>query len=163
MKYASKQELLRDCETEWNKLMDLVATLDDRSMNKRLGSGSSARSIKDHFAHLYCWHRLLLAWTVIETPDLPLKGFKWSQTRELNQQLFEEFKNVEVRSMVRRLKRTHGKVMKLTRSMSQRQLFESGQFEWTGKHGLVSYIAPNTASHYRWAQKKIKKMIKAST
>jgi len=32
---------------------------------------------------------------------------------------------------------------------------ESGHFSWTGKLPLMSYVAPNTVSHYRWAGKKL--------
>ncbi len=159
-KYSSKVELITDCETEWEKLWQLLDGVDEKTMTKRMGKGSSARSIVDHLAHLYVWHRLLLSWFKTDAPDLPAKGYKWSQTREMNQAFFEEFKNEQASSVIRKLKLSHGRALKLTKTLSQKAILEPGNFPWTGKLPAASYIAPNMASHYRWAQKKIKKMLK---
>jgi hypothetical protein len=160
MKYKSKIELVEDCEKEWTKLWKLLDDFEVADLERRAGRGDSARSITDHLAHVHAWHRLLLGWLKSGpngNPDLPVKGFKWNQTRSLNQMLFEEFKHASFVSVRRKLKLSHGRVIKRVNGFSNRQLIQPGQFVWTKKLGLVSYVGPNTAGHYRWAQKKIQR------
>jgi hypothetical protein len=52
---------------------------------------------------------------------------------------------------------THRQVLGLVRELSEADLFEPGRFRWTGKNALVTYVGANTASHYRFAQKVIKR------
>lgn len=118
-------------------------------------------SIKDVLAHLYCWHRLSLGWYkdgLRNTPELPAPGYNWGQTQQLNQNFFEEYRDMELASVTRRLKLSHGRVMKLVDQLSNDQLMQPGHFAWTKKLGLISYVSANTSSHYRWAKKKIKKL-----
>lgn len=160
MKYPSKTALVKDCQEQWTQLWQLLETINVEQWEQPVGSGASTRTIVDHLGHLYAWHRLLLGWSKSRQPDLPAQGYKWSQTRSLNQKLYDELRNVSRQSMQRRLKLSHARVMKWVAACSEKQLLEPGQFEWTGKLPLASYIAPNVASHYRWAIKKIKKQVK---
>ncbi len=166
MKYKSKKALIADCDKEWNRLWDFVSQVGE----SRLTGNSKNRKRKDKpdwdvvdiLAHLYAWHRLMLGWYkegLAGQPDLPAKGFNWRQTPALNQHLFEKYKDLSFESIVRRLKLSHNRVMKLVASISEKNLMSPGLFKWTGKIGLVGYIGPSTAGHYRWAIKKIKKLI----
>ena len=161
MRYKSKAEFETRCEQEWKTLWKLVDELSERQVTKRTGSGRNARSVKDHLAHLHCWHKLLLAWhktgSTGGTPDMPAKGFNWGQIKILNQQLFEEYKPVPWSTVKRKLKLSHGRIMKLVRSLNNSEFMVPGKFNWTGNNALRSYIGANMDSHYRWAIKKIKK------
>jgi hypothetical protein len=55
------------------------------------------------------------------------------------------------------------RILQIVESLSTKQLLEPGQFEWTGKHPLTTYIGPNTASHYRFALKVIKRWLKSTS
>ncbi len=166
MKFRTKSEFEQVCEIEWQSLWKLIGELDDQTIVRREKSGgnsssSTGRSIKDRLAHLHCWHRLLLAWEKTASrglvPDLPAKGYNWGQTRPLNQELFVEFRDVPLATVKRKLKLLHSRVMKWIATLSESEFQEPQQFEWTGKNPISSYVVPNTVSHYRWAQKKIKK------
>ncbi len=163
MKFATKQAYVDATEAAWHDLWQLVDSLTESQLNKRIRiKDGPARSGKDALAHLYAWHVLLLNWYrdgENGTPHLPAKGYKWSQTRDLNQVLHDEHVDTELASIRRKLKLSHGRVCKLVDSISEIQLLKPGQFEWTGKNALMSYIAPNTVSHYRWATKKIRRLI----
>lgn len=135
-------------EEEWRKLWEVSEGVPE----SKLGA---------IFAHLHAWHRLLLGWikqAESGMPNLPAKGFNWRQTRELNAKLDLEFRDVNFQSIVRRLKLSHNRVMKMVEGLSESEFSKPSYFEWTGKLPLSSYIGPNTASHYRWAIKKIKKL-----
>ena len=88
---------------------------------------------------------------------MPAPGFKWNQTRQLNQQLHDRHANDPIQSVRRKLKLSHGRAIKLVAGLSDSEFLNAGHFEWTGGHALASYVAPNTFSHYRWAAKKIRK------
>ena len=161
MNYSSKDEFLRDVEQAWEDLWQQVDPLTDDQLTKRPAGGSS---IKDALAHLYCWHRLAIGWYrdgLAGQPDLPAEGYNWGQTRALNQQLCEECRDWELASVRRKLKLSHNRIMKIVDGLTEEQLLASGHFAWTKKLGLISYISANTSSHYRWAKKKIKSILKS--
>jgi hypothetical protein len=165
MKFATKQDYLDATEVAWKNLWELVDSLTEPQLTKRVKTKiGPARSVKDALAHLYAWHVLLLRWHrdgENGTPDLPAKGYKWSQTRDLNLVLHDEHADVSLTSIRRKLKLSHGRVQKLVATLSEAELLKPGHFHWTGKNALISYIAPNTVSHYRWALRKIKAIARA--
>ena len=165
MKFATKQDYLDATEKAWDDLWQLVDSLTESQLTKRVSiKNGPARSVKDALAHVYAWHVLLLQWYregTDRTPDLPMKGYKWSQTRDLNAVLHDDYADMDFASIKRRLKLSHGRVAKLVGTLSEKQLLSSGQFEWTGKLALMSYVAPNTVSHYRWATKKVRALLKS--
>lgn len=159
MKYKSKTEFVTNVSTEWRKLWELVDDIPDDLLTRRLGD-EAPRSITDHLGHLYCWHRLLLEWVKSGPegqPDLPCRGYRWNQTRALNQVFHDQLENDSCSSVRRRLKLSHGRVMKFVDQLSETQLLQPGHYVWTKKLPLISYVGPNTAGHYRWAQKKIRR------
>ena len=153
MKFSSKAEFVQRTDQQWQLLWQWVESCrQDQTQLKEL---------KQVLAHLHAWHRLTLGWYqqgLQGDPDLPAVGYNWSQTRSLNAELDAEFEPVDIESVIRRLKRSHGRVMKMVHSLSESQFLKSGIFAWTGKNALVAYVAPNTFSHYRWAIKKIKSL-----
>ena len=160
MKYHSKSDFVINTDSEWQKLWELIDEIPQPLLTRRVGE-DAPRSVTDHLGHLYCWHRMLLQWLKTGRegqPDLPCKGYRWNQTRELNQDLFEQFKDEPYTSMRRKLKLSHGRVMKFVDELSEPHLLQPGHFIWTKKLALISYIGPNTAGHYRWAQKKLKRI-----
>lgn len=164
MRVESKQQLIDSIDETWLKLWESVDAIGLPNRDLRIQFDSvDASSVKDILAHLHGWHRLLLKWIGTE-PDreieLPAKGFKWNETPELNQKIFEDWKDVEFSSVSRRLRLSHNRVLKFVKNLSETQLLTAGQFAWTKKHAISSYIAPNTTSHYKWAAKKIKRLQK---
>ncbi len=161
MKYQSKADLIADSEEHWLKLWKLIEQIPNTELTRRADLDEPPRSVVDHLAHLHGWHRLLLQWVKSGPngiPELPAKGFKWNQTRALNQVLFDEFKDETYPGMRRKLKLSHGRVMKFVTELPGSKLMQPGHFDWTQKLPLASYIGPNTAGHYRWAEKKIRRI-----
>ena len=92
---------------------------------------------------------------------MPAPGFKWNQTIALNKKLDEQYTDLDIKQVKRRLKLSHGRVMKLVDRLTDHQFHAPGQFAWTGKNAFSSYVVPNTFSHYRWAIKKLKRLASA--
>ena len=160
MKYSSKSDFLTDVEHEWSTLWEQIDALTDDQLTKRPVGGTS---IKDALAHLNCWHAMAIRWYrdgLTGQPDLPATGYNWGQTKALNKELFEECRDWELGSVRRKLKLSHNRIMKIVGELSEEQLMDAGHFAWTKKLGLISYISANTSSHYRWAKKKIKSILK---
>ncbi len=166
MKFSSVIDYTQATEEAWQQLWKQVATLSSSQLQQRvvLKPGVEPRSGKDALAHVYAWHLLLFDWCKAGrdgSPALPAGGYKWSQTRALNAELHGQYADMPLASVQRRLKLSHGRVAKLVAGLSEKQLLKSGYFTWTGKLALMSYVAPNTVSHYRWAAKKLKAIGKA--
>ena len=148
MRFSSKSKFKAQTAEQWHLLWTLA---DGCSSVKK-----TQAQLKQILAHLHAWHRLLLTWYstgLSGNPELPAPGFNWRQTPELNRQFDKEFSDVPMRSIRRRLKLSHGRVMKLVENLNNDEFLKPGHFPWTGKLGLVSYVGPNTFSHYRWAIK----------
>ena len=152
MKFPNKAEFVRRTNEQWLLLWEAV--------EKCPNNQKSQQKLKQVLAHLHAWHRLSLVWYkegLKGQPVLPAQGFNWGQTRSLNAKLDREFNDLPLPSVIRRLKLSHGRVMKVIDGLNEKQLLQSGAFTWTGKNALISYLAPNTFSHYRWAIKKLRK------
>ncbi len=169
MRYANKSAFEESVRESWAQLIEACESLteDQFCTRRKLQSKTNLSwSPKDVCGHVYAWHRLLLGWyrdgENSRVVHLPAKGFNWRQTPALNRQLFLELQKVPANSIVRRMKLSHGRVVKLVNSLTDRQLMKPGHVAWTGKLGLISYVSANTDSHYRWAIKKIRKISAAS-
>lgn len=166
MRIESKKHLLEAIDETWQALMAAIAKFPTMHYETRICLPNSLRdeSVKDILAHLLSWHHLFLGWYQSGkdgVPELPAPGFKWNQTPQLNQQIFEQWKETSFVSVKRRLAYSHNKIWGIAQSTSEQQLMSPGIFLWTGKLTLAKYLAPNTASHYKWAVTKIGKISKA--
>ncbi len=143
----------------------MIADVDVKLMEKRrsVKKNTSKSTGKDVLAHLYEWHCMLLRWYKdgqTSQPDIPAKGYNWRMTPDLNLAIYEKHREEPLRTIVRKVKLSHSRVMKLVETLSEEEFVEPNQFLWTGKLPLCSFVAPNTVSHYRWAQKKIRELSK---
>ena len=53
------------------------------------------------------------------------------------------------------------RLIALTESISEADLFTSGRYEWTGRGTLADYVYECGPNHYRWARADIRKAVKA--
>ena len=58
---------------------------------------------------------------------------------------------------------TFERVLGLVTTLPESHLLEPGQFAWTGKNALVTYVGANTASHYRFASKVIRRWLRQTS
>ena len=160
MQYSSKDQLLSQIREEHDRLLELVDgfTPDQR---KKPGVWGDRWTLTDLLAHLAEWHEMFLRWyrdglAGLE-PDMPAPGFKWNETPRLNREIWAKHKErswVEVRA---EFDRTYEETVALVENVSEKELLEPGHFPWTGKKPLTTYLGPNTASHYRFGIKVLRR------
>ncbi len=162
MRYTSKKDFIKDIEKELNTLNGLIQDLDDKDYLSPNVCGKW--SLKDILAHLHEWHKLALGWYKTglrnEIPEMPVRGYKWNQIRELNNEFYLRNKDKSLASVKAKFRKTHNEIMTLIKTLSEEQLLKPGYFSWTTKYPLTTYLHPNTSGHYRWAIKHIKRWLR---
>jgi len=164
-KRLPKKELLIEINAEIAKLRELISDLRPRQMTS-LPVTEAGWTVKDIFGHLVGWHRLQRKWHQAEldgkVPVLPDEGFSWKQTPELNQQIYRTFKKVSLKNVMAEFEEGHQWILDQIDQFSDRQLTKLEQFAWTGKSWTISdYLRANSASHYRWASKHLRRWKKS--
>jgi uncharacterized protein (TIGR03083 family) len=122
-------------------------------------------SVKDVLAHLVEWEQMVLGWHATglrgETPEIPAPGFKWNQTPQLNQHIYEKHRDRPLDEVLEQFQASHREILAVIQGLSNKELFTAGQFAWTKKNTLGAYMVSATSSHYLWARKEIRKGLKA--
>ena len=160
---TSKDDLLTAIEKERGALETLLETLPDEQMTDPGVVGDW--SVKDVLAHLVEWEQMVLGWHRAglrgETPEIPAPGFKWNQTPQLNQHIYEKHRNRPLDKVLEQFGTSHQEILGVIQALSNEELFTAGQFAWTKKNTLGTYMVSATSSHYLWARKEIRKGLKA--
>ena len=163
-KPTNKQELLQAIEEECLKLGLAFQGLSETVMCRPGACGDW--SVKDILAHLADWEKRCLRWVQAglrgEVPKTPDEHFNWGQLRELNHEIFLQYQDLTLDEVLERYQDSHKKIMAAIHSMTEEELFTPQRYAWTAKQPLVSYIAANTSSHYRWASKLIQKFVRSA-
>jgi hypothetical protein len=160
---TSKDDLLAAIDKERGKLKTL---LDSLSPDEMTAPGIVGEwSVKDVLAHLIEWEQMCLGWYRAglegEIPALPAPGFKWNQTPELNQQIFEKHGDRALEYVLQQFEGSYREIHAVIQSLSNEELFTAGRYAWTKKNTLGTYMVSATSSHYLWAWKEIRKGLKA--
>ena len=161
-KPTTKAQLQAEIELERQALEELLAALSPEQMNQPAVVGEW--SVKDVLAHLSEWETMWLRWFAAglsgKAPDRPAEGYTWRQLPQLNQKIYETYRERELGDILKQFRASHRKVDKTIEELSEQDLFTPGRYAWTGKHTLASTIVPNTSNHYRWARQEIRKGFK---
>ena len=160
---TNKDDLLIAIEKERSALEAFLETLTSEQTTDPNTVGEW--SVKDMMAHLIEWEQMCLGWYQAglrgESPSLPALGFKWNQTPQLNQQIFEKWRKRPLTEIIERFHASHHEILTVIKGLSNEQLFTSGQYAWTKKNTLGTYMVSATSSHYLWARREIRKGLRA--
>jgi hypothetical protein len=163
MKYRSKQALTRDIAEAYAALCALLQSV-PAARYREPGVWGDDWTVHDLVAHLFAWHQLFLAWHHAGlrgvTPEMPAPGYRWNETPGLNRAIRERHRHGDPDELLRQLEVSHGEVLTLAESLSEEQLLQAGHFAWTRDNALVTYLGANTASHYRFASKVLKRWLR---
>lgn len=166
-KRLPKAELLQEIELERGRLDALLEQLTPRQMT-RAGATLAGWSVKDILGHLIGWQRMNLDWYAAgvrgETPEIPAPGLTWKDVRELNERIYRKHHRRSLQAVLADYHAFHGKMLALIDEIPDQDFVAVGRYAWTGKTWVLSdYIRANTASHYRWACKHIRKWLRAQS
>jgi hypothetical protein len=160
---TSKTDLLIAIEKEKGALDAQLESMDD--VHKIVSGIVGVWSVKDVLAHLTAWQQMCLTWYRAglrdEIPVVPAPGFKWNQTPELNQRIYEEFRDIPLDEILSQFEASHQEILGVIQLLSNKDMFSAGRYRWTKKNTLGTYIVSATSSHYLWARKEIRKGMKA--
>ncbi len=160
---TNKDDLLIAIEKERGALEAFLKTLTPEQMTDPNTVGEW--SVKDVMAHLIEWEQMCLGWYQAglrgETASLPAPGFKWNQTPQLNQQIFEKWRKRPLIDITAQFHASHHEILTVIKVLSNKKLFTVGQYAWTKKNTLGPYMVSATSSHYLWARREIRKGLRA--
>jgi hypothetical protein len=163
MRYKSKQALMDDVQTEHDALCARLAQIPMARWHEP-GVWGDGWTLCDLVAHLGEWQCMFLGWYEDglqgAVPAMPAPGFKWSETPRLNRAIWEKHRSQPQAAVLADFDSSYSRIVNIVGALSPQQLLKPGQFHWTGKHPLTTYLGPNTASHYRFANKAIKRWLK---
>ncbi len=166
-KRLPKAELLQEIAVERSKLDALLEQLTPRQMTQA-GATLAGWSVKDILGHLIGWQQMNLAWYAAgqrgETPEVPAPGLTWKDIRKLNDRIYRKHHRRSLKAVLADYNAFHQHMLDLIEEVSDRDFVTVGRFTWAGPTWTLSdYVRANTASHYRWASKHIRKWLKAQT
>lgn len=163
MRYFSKQGLLDTIRREHDALCTSLQGIPESRFDDP-GVWGDGWTIKDLVAHLAEWHSMFLRWfgdgQEGKYPLMPAPGFKWNETPRLNRAIWEKHHGRSFADVWGEFTSTYERILKLVEELPEDRLLKAGHFHWTGKHPLSTYLGPNTASHYRFASKVLKRWLR---
>jgi hypothetical protein len=156
-KMSCRRELLEEIDAEFERLTDLIARVPDELWTSSRVN-SAGWSLKDVLAHIADWAERCNSWCgmgeTLDTMTPPAPGFKWSETRELNEVIYRKRRGHTLARVRRDLKASHEALRSRAATMAEGDLLTVGRFGWCGeKWSVAKHIRANTAAHYRWAAK----------
>lgn len=165
MRYQSKQALLDDIRTEHASLCARLQEIPKARWHEP-GLWGEGWTLSDLVAHLAEWQHMFLSWykegLLGAVPQTPAPGYGWNETPALNRAIREKHRSRSQSAVRADFDAGHRQIVQIVEALSSEQLLEPGHYEWTGKHALTTYIGPNTASHYRFAIKILKRWLKGT-
>lgn len=146
----TKQELLEAIQDEWQ---NLLSTLDLLSETQMLQIGDEdGWNIKDILAHITAWELLMIDWIEAslrgETPDRPAPGEPWDDLDLINQQIYDQYKDVPLSEVFAQFHNVHHVAYSKVASLTERDLMDPERFVWRAGHPLWHMVADNTWRHY---------------
>jgi len=96
-----------------------------------------------------------------ETPEIPRT---WRDIREVNDRIYRKHRRRSLKAALADYRASHQKMLELIERVPDRDFAAVGRLAWTGPTWTLSdCIGWNTASHYRWARKHLRKWLRAQT
>lgn len=167
---TTKAELLQASAMKYQEMNALISSMTEKELTTsfdftKMKSKTQAhwgrdKNLRDILIHLYEWHQLLLDWVAAnkkgENKTLLPAPYNWRTYGDMNMEFWKRHQDTKLEEAKAMLERSHGEVMALAESFTDRELFEKGVFPWVGGSTLGSYFVSNMSSHYDWAIQKLK-------
>lgn len=123
------------------------------------------RCLRDVVVHLHEWHNLVTNWVADNRASTPAsffpKPYTWRNYGELNEQFVRDHQDTSYDAARALLAASHRRVLEMIDEFTDEELFTKKYFDWTGSTSLGSYFVSATSSHYQWAAKKTRAVLRA--
>jgi hypothetical protein len=159
-----RRELLAEINKEWDELNALLRQIPRQRMMQR-GVTPGGWSVKDILAHILGWQQHLLKWHETElrggTPAVPAPGMNWGDLKRFNEMIYQEHRRRALPAVLRDFAAYHRRMLQLVDRTADADLLAVGRYKWMGPTwSLSDYCRAETASHYRWARKWIRPLLR---
>lgn len=165
---SSRAELLNDLELAFGRLAE---ELDEGS--SRTGSRfgklpcTDGWTVKDLLAVRAWWTEAVVSWIGAgldgEVPVTPHEDFSWKQTPALNESIVWKTRRQSYKRTRELLQQAYANVTPTIDLLSDKQLLQTGQFQWAKKWPVSRWLAINTTRQYVTARSLIRKAIKSAS
>ncbi len=158
---TTKADLQSSSEERFTELWSLIDGLNDEMQHATFQFEDRDRTIRDVLVHLYEWHQLFIQWLTsnlagVERTFLP-EPYNWRTYPKMNLAIWEKHQSMSLAEAKELLRSSHQTVMQLINERTNEELYAKDAYSWTKNTTIGAYATSNTASHYFWAIKKIKK------
>ena len=148
---ADKAELLLRISHEWAALERVIGSLSDEQMGV---SDEGGWSIKDNLAHLTAWEEYMCLHHLQDLPphealDLDEESYGQGDEDELNEILFERYKDRTVSEVLDVFRSTHKQVIADLEQISPAALMEQHYADDPEARPLMCWVVYNTYEHYQ--------------
>ncbi len=162
-KRLPKSALLAEIRVERHTLDDLLRGLTNRQMTQR-DVTAAGWSVKDILGHLIGWQQMNLTWYETgewgDNPAVPAPGLTWKDVRQLNERIYRRHRRRSLKAVLEDYDTFHNRMVDLIYNVSDSDLVRVGRYKWAGPTWTLSdFIRANTASHYRWACKHMRRWL----
>jgi hypothetical protein len=158
---SNKNDLLTAAEANYSQLLELLSMFSRDQLSNEFPFPHRDRCVRDVLAHLHEWHLLFLNWYSEGMDEhivlMPAAGYTWKETAKLNAVLRDKYQRTSLKRVRSNLQETHNQLLYLINAHTSTELFEKGQYSWTGSTTLGSYLTSATSAHYNWAIKLLRK------
>ncbi len=158
----NKQQLLDFSQDEYERLVRFISALSPEQRD--IETVFDNRTAKDIVAHVYAWQVLELEWYKVgitgTKPAIPAEGFTFKDTPQLNEKLFQQYKDISWAELAEKLEKSHVAFLNIIASHSEEELFTKKKYIWTGSSNMAVYFRSALYSHYVWANDLIRKHFK---
>ena len=159
----TKQEIYEAIKVERKKLNSALGKLSDDQME--MPGACEKWSVKDILSHLTDWEQRGIRWYRAglrgEVPKTPDDNFNWRQLPALNHEIYLKHKDLSLEKVCKNYQESFDEMMAAIDGMTEEELFTPEFYKWTGNGLLRDYVNANTASHYRWASKLIRRFTRS--
>lgn len=157
----NKTQLLESIQKQYAALEKFLAPL--TAEQTTFAPTPGAWAVKDILAHLYEWQQMFFRWYEAglrdEMPEVPAPGYKWNQLPALNQAIYEKYRDLTPEKALALLRESHQKTIEFIENLPEADLATPGLYKWMNNNTLMAYLNANTAAHYVWALKDVKKTL----
>lgn len=159
---ANKAGLMSAIEYEWNRLMDVVAKLEqaDRMTTPDEGGWSP----KDNLAHLTEWMNILMGYHMDRRPPHEVLSVSEEVTKDwdfdvINAMLFGRNRDRTTEDVLTELKRVHAELLTKLEGISFEGLLMPRHADAPQKRPLLLSVLENTTEHFEEHRLTIEKML----
>jgi hypothetical protein len=164
VRYESKESLIAAIRAEHDAFCERLEEV-PRSRTCEGGVWGDGWTVVDLVGHLAEWQAMFLGWYADGirgvAPRMPAPGYTWRETPRLNRDIWAKHRRRSLAAVRNDFEAGYREIRQLVERLSEEELLRPGHFAWAGGNALTTYLGPNTASHYRFGTKVLKRWLSA--